>query len=49
LEDAHKWVDNIKMYLVCGVESSGSGQGPAAGSCENGNETSDSTKTAILT
>lgn len=53
MEDAHKYVDKIKMYLNgewrCGVESSGSGQCPAAGSSENGNDTLDSINAAILT
>jgi hypothetical protein len=41
----HKWKDNIKMDLRklgldCGLDSSGSGQGPVAGSCEHSNEPS---------
>jgi hypothetical protein len=28
----------------CGLDASGSGQGPIAGSCEHGNESSGSTK-----
>jgi hypothetical protein len=39
----HRWEDNIKVVLretveECGLESSGSGQGPVAGSCEHSNE-----------
>jgi hypothetical protein len=41
------------MYLNgewrCGVESFGTGQCPAEGSCQNGNDTSHSIKTATLT
>jgi hypothetical protein len=29
---------NLKRYILCGLESSGSGQRPVAGSCEYGNE-----------
>jgi len=34
----------IDRVTVCGLDSSGSGQGPVAGSCEHGNEPSDSIK-----
>jgi hypothetical protein len=41
----HRWEDNIKMDLReiglgCGLDSSGSGEGPVAGSCEHSNEPS---------
>jgi hypothetical protein len=32
------------MVEVCGLDSSGSGQGPLVGSCEHGNKPSDSTE-----
>jgi hypothetical protein len=38
--------DNIKRVRGCGLDSSGSGQGPVAGSCEQGNEPSGSIKDA---
>jgi hypothetical protein len=45
----HTWKDNIKMDfkkqgVKNGLNSSGSKQGPVAGSCEHNNETSGSTK-----
>jgi hypothetical protein len=44
-----RWEDYVPMDLreiecVCGLDASGSGQGPVAGSCENGNELSGSLK-----
>jgi len=42
-----RWEDNIKMDLKgvgCGFDSSGSGWGPVASSCEHGNEPSGSIK-----
>jgi hypothetical protein len=39
-----RWEDNILMGGSCGLHSSGSGEGPVAGSCEYGNEPSGSTK-----
>jgi len=36
-----RWEDNIRMDLQkigCGMDSSGSGQGPVVGSCEHSNE-----------
>lgn len=39
--------DNININLKekgCGLDESGSGYGPVAGSCEHGNEPSDSIK-----
>jgi hypothetical protein len=38
-----KWILG-KLGLGCGLESSGSGQGPLASSCEQGNEPSGSVK-----
>jgi hypothetical protein len=44
LEERQRWEDSIKMYLKnnevrsSGLDSSGSGQGPVAGSCEHSNE-----------
>jgi hypothetical protein len=45
----HRWEDNIRMDLQAmvgrhGLDSSGSGQGPVAGSCEHSNEPSGSIK-----
>jgi hypothetical protein len=43
----HRWEDNIKMNLMevgCGLDPSGSGLGPVAGSCEHSNVPSGSTK-----
>jgi hypothetical protein len=46
----HRWEDNIRMNLTEIVwesvdwNSSGSGHGPVAGSCEHGNEASGSTE-----
>jgi hypothetical protein len=45
-----RWEDNIKIAVRgnvagrCGLDSSGSGQGPVAGSCEHSNGHSDSIK-----
>jgi len=44
-----RWADNIRMDLTesvgsCGLDSSDSEQGPVAGSCEQGNETSGTIK-----
>jgi hypothetical protein len=39
----HKWEDNIRIGLSvkrCGLDSSGLGQGPVAGTCEHDNEPS---------
>jgi hypothetical protein len=43
----HRWNNSIKMYvkeLRCGLDSSGSGLGQVAGSCEYGNESLGSIK-----
>jgi hypothetical protein len=49
-----RWVDGIKMdlkeigWVVCGVDSPGSGQGPLAGCCECGDEPSGSGATELV-
>jgi hypothetical protein len=49
-----RWEDVIRMDLReigwgCGVDSTGSGQGPVAGCCECGDESSDSGATELAT
>jgi hypothetical protein len=34
----------VSQPVTCGLHASGLGQGPAAGSCEHGNDSSDSKK-----
>jgi hypothetical protein len=50
LEERYRWEENIRMHLTgnrvrrCGLDASGSAQGPVAGCCEHRNEPSDSIK-----
>jgi hypothetical protein len=49
-----RWEDGIRMDLKetglggCGLDSTGSGQGPVAGCCECGDEHSDSGATELV-
>jgi hypothetical protein len=49
-----RWEDGIRMYLKdiglggCGLDSTGSGQGPVAGCCECGDEPSGSCPTELV-
>jgi hypothetical protein len=49
-----RWEDGIRMDLreiglgVCGLDSTGSGQGPVAGCCECGDEPSGSCATELV-
>jgi hypothetical protein len=46
-----RWEDNLQMdckEIPCGLDSSGSGYGPVAGSCELYNESSSSIKYGLL-
>jgi hypothetical protein len=48
-----RWEDGIRMALRetglgCGLDSTGSGQGPVAGCCECGNEPSGSGATELV-
>jgi hypothetical protein len=50
----HRWEDGIRMDLReiglggCGLDSTGSGQGPVAGCCECGDEPSGSCATELV-
>jgi hypothetical protein len=50
-----RWEDGIRMYLReidlegCGLDSTGSGQGPVAGCCQCGDEPSGSCTTELVT
>jgi hypothetical protein len=37
-----KWISEGERVIKCGLDSSGSGEGPVAGCCEHGNESSSS-------
>jgi hypothetical protein len=43
-----RWEDGIRMDGGCGLDSSGSGQGPVAGCCECGDEPSGSCATELV-